>query len=76
MLSPAKLLVAAMAFATIGVAAPAQNAEGTNLEVRACTGGYSDYNDCLRRRRASCTGIGLAYQACFNAAGTWCASNC
>ncbi|KAF5010525.1 hypothetical protein FDECE_3342 [Fusarium decemcellulare] len=75
MLSPAKLIVAAMAFATLGAAAPAEAETLNNLEARACPGG--SYAKCFAQRTSHCTGTPPAGMSqCLNNWQRVCQTNC
>ncbi|KAF4981741.1 hypothetical protein FZEAL_2543 [Fusarium zealandicum] len=76
MYSPAKLLVAAMAFTTLGAAMPtADNADAQNIEVRAGCLGYANYSACVAGRRRACS-PGAGFSQCFNTAQRVCQQNC
>ncbi|KAJ4181936.1 hypothetical protein NW755_010623 [Fusarium falciforme] len=74
MLSPAKLFIAVMALASVGVAAP-EPEKLNNLEARACPGG--SYTKCLAKQVGQCQGESAAgRQQCMSIWQAMCQRNC
>ncbi|KAM0421263.1 hypothetical protein ACHAPT_010985 [Fusarium lateritium] len=76
MYSPAKLLVAVMAFTTVTAAMPAaESADAQNLEARGGCLGYASYSKCVAAKKRACQ-PGTGMSACFNTAERVCRANC